>query len=499
MSFIQGTDRKQKTMFPDCIEDYIGEDNPVRVIDEYVKLVNMSAFTKSKEHRRGAPGYHPSVLLKLYLYGYVNGIRSSRKLETESHRNIEVVWLLQKLKPDFKTIADFRKENKTQLKQVFKDFTKLCKDLKLLGEEFIAIDGTKIQANNSKKNNFSKKKIQRHKQYIEDKVNSYLDLLESSDKDDSPKLKYTPEEIQKKIEKLKERKIKFEELEKKLQDSECNEVSTVDEDARLMDNKNNGVTVAYNIQTAVDSKHSIIVAYDVTNNPADQGNLNSLAEKAKDIFGKRKLEVAADKGYYQADDLMKCERNETTVYLPKQSYSNATGDKDFYGDKFTYVPEKDLYICPLGHELRRINHKSKEPKRIKYRNYDACKNCESKSKCTTAAKGRIINRSPNQDFLDTIDARTEANMDKYLQRQMIVEHPYGTIKRTMNAGYFLTRGMDSVTTETALVLLAYNFKRVINIIGVKELLRILVALRPTLSLYFYMFKSYCTKRQEIYG
>lgn len=214
MSFIQGTDRKQKTMFPDCIEDYIGEDNPVRVIDQYVELVNMSAFTKSKEHRRGAPGYHPSVLLKLYLYGYINGIRSSRKLETESHRNIEVIWLLQKLKPDFKTIADFRKENKTQLKQVFKDFTKLCKDLKLLGEEFIAIDGTKIQANNSKKNNFSKKKIDRHKQYIEDKVNSYLDLLESSDKDDSPKLKYTPEEIQQKIEKLKERKIKFEELEK---------------------------------------------------------------------------------------------------------------------------------------------------------------------------------------------------------------------------------------------------------------------------------------------
>ena len=474
MAFIQGIDRNQQMMLPECIEDYIDEDNSVRVIDAYVNTLDVKAigFTKAEKQKRGAPSYHPQTLLKLYLYGYMNSLRTSRKLERETYRNIEAIWLLEKLQPDFKTIADFRKENKKQLEEIFKDFTLLCKQLELFGEKFIAVDGTKIKASNSKKNNYTKKKITRQLKYIEEKAKEYLEQLDENDeKEKTEQKKYTKKEIEEKIEQLKRRKEKYKYLEKKLTDSGENEISTVDQDARLMDNKNNGVEVSYNVQTAVDSENSLIVAYDVINNPSDQGNLNKMAEKAKEIFiGKKEIEVAADKGYYQGEDLKKCEENKTITYVAKQTQSNSTGDREFYGDKFKYVEERDIYICPTGKELYRAKHKKEAPKRIRYKNYKACQECEYKKRCTKSAKGREINRSKHQDFLDIVDARTQENMEKYLERQKIVEHPYGTIKRSMNAGYFLTRGLDSVKAETALIMLAYNMRRAINILGVKQII-----------------------------
>ncbi len=477
MAFIKGIDRNQKIIFPEYIEDYITEDNPIRVIDEYVDTLDFEKleFTKTKEFRRGAPGYHTSTLLKLYLYGYICGIRSSRKLENETKRNIEVMWLLKKLQPDFKTIADFRKDNKNSLKGVFKDFTLLCKQLELYGETLIAVDGTKIKANNSKRNNFNQKKIDRHIKYIDEKTEEYLMALEKSDSVEATHRQYTPEQLSEKIELMKQRKEEYEQLSKKLQETGETEISTVDPDSRLMENKKNGLEMAYNLQTVVDSKHNLIVDYEITINAADQGNLNTMAEKAKEIFGKEEIEVLADKGYYQADDLKKCEENKTTTYVAKQSYSNSTNDRDFYADRFKYDKDRDLYICPANQELRRVKHRKEDVKQVKYKNNDACKNCEFKTRCTTAKSGRIISRSKDQDFLDIIDARTQENMEKYLKRQMIVEHPFGTIKRTMNAAYYLCKGLEAVSSETSLVLLAYNLKRVINILGVAKLRRKIAA------------------------
>ncbi len=245
-----------------------------------------------------------------------------------------------------------------------------------------------------------------------------------------------------------------------------------------MDNKKNGLEVNFNAQIAVDEKNKLIVANKVTNNPADQGHLNDMVQVAKETLGmdeKDTLEALADKGYYQGEDLKKCEENGTITYVTHQTYSNATGNPEYYGDKFKYDAREDVYICPEGNKLYRTKHKVKNPERIKYKNYRACRDCPNKDKCTKSSKGRIISRSKHQDFLDTVDIRTAENMDKYLKRQMIVEHPFGTIKRTMDAAYFLTRGLDSVSGEADLIFLAYNMKRVINILGVKEIIKKLKA------------------------
>lgn len=486
MAFITGIDRNQKIMFPEYVEDYVEEDNPIRVIDEYVETLNFieMGFTKTTEIRPGAPGYHPSILMKLYLYGYSNGIRSTRKLESEANRNIEVMWLLRRLKPDFKTIADFRKENRNNLVKVFKDFSLLCKELGLYGKELIAVDGTKFKANNSKRNNYNQKKIDRQVKYIDEKTQEYLKALENNDSTEENQVKYSSEEIKEKLEYLKQRKKTYEAIEQELKESGETEISTVDPDSRLMENKKNGLEMGYNLQIAVDEKHKLIVDFDVTQNASDQGNLNAMSQKAKKAFNmedKDELELLADKGFYQAEDLKKCEENNTITYVSKQTYANSTNDREFYTDKFKYDKDKDIYLCPGGYELNKINHKKEDRKSTKYRNYEACKNCEYKTRCTTAVKGRIITRSKDQDFLDKVDARTQENMDKYLQRQMIVEHPFGTIKRTMNAGYYLCRGMESILGETSLIMLAYNFKRVLNIVGIDNLRRKIAELRPSFS------------------
>lgn len=486
MAFITGIDRNQKIMFPEYVEDYVEEDSPIRVIDEYVETLNFieMGFTKTTEIRPGAPGYHPSILMKLYLYGYVNGIRSTRKLESEANRNIEVMWLLRRLKPDFKTIADFRKENRNNLVKVFKDFSLLCKELGLYGKELIAVDGTKFKANNSKRNNYNQKKIDRQVKYIDEKTQEYLKALENNDSTEENQVKYSSEEIKEKLEYLKQRKKTYEAIEQELKESGETEISTVDPDSRLMENKKNGLEMGYNLQIAVDEKHKLIVDFDVTQNASDQGNLNAMSQKAKKAFNmedKDELELLADKGFYQAEDLKKCEENNTITYVSKQTYANSTNDREFYTDKFKYDKDKDIYLCPGGYELNKINHKKEDRKSTKYRNYEACKNCEYKTRCTTAVKGRIITRSKDQDFLDKVDARTQENMDKYLQRQMIVEHPFGTIKRTMNAGYYLCRGMESILGETSLIMLAYNFKRVLNIVGIDNLRRKIAELRPSFS------------------
>ena len=475
MAYIKGEDRYQITMFPDSIDEYITEENPVRLIEAYVEGLDLEklGFKGTDPSAVGHPSYNPKDQIKLYLYGYLNRIRSSRRLEDEASRNIEVIWLLRKLKPDFKTIADFRKNNKKALKAVFRDFNKLCDEWELFGKELVAIDGSKFRACNSKKNNYSIKKLNRHLKYIDEKIDKYIKELDEKDIEESIDRKPDLKEIKEKIEELKTRKVKYEGYKKVLEEKGENEISTTDPDARLMSNSNNNVDVSYNVQTTVDGKHKLIADFKVTQNPNDLGELDNMALRAKKLFGGKEFDTLADKGYYKAEDLKKCVDNGITPYVAKQTYSNGTGDKDFYADKFKYDKEKNIYICPAGKELyyQRIRKSKGKITGYDYRNYEACKDCEYKERCTKSKKGRSITRHIDQDFLDTIDIQTEQNFDKYRLRQMIVEHPFGTIKRNWGAYYFLTKGKASVTAEVSLTYLSYNFKRVMNILGIKEMLR----------------------------
>lgn len=475
MAYIKGEDRYQITLFPDSIDEYITEDNPVRLIDAYVDGLDLKSFgfNGTNPSATGHPSYDPKDKLKLYLYGYLNRIRSSRRLEDEAARNIEVIWLLKKIKPDFKTIADFRKDNKKALKAVFRDFNRLCDEWGLFGKEMVAIDGSKFRACNSKKNNYNIKKLNRHTKYIDEKIDKYMKELDETDTTESSDRKPDLKEIKERIEELKNRKVKYEEYKNELEEKGENEISTTDPDSRLMSNGNNNVDVSYNVQTTVDEKHKLIVDFKVTQNPNDLGELDNMALRAKKLFGGKEFDVVADKGYYNAEDLKKCVDNGITPYVAKQTYSNGTGDEDFYADKFKYEKERNIYICPAGKELYYRRERKRKGKVIgsEYVNYEACKNCEYKTRCTRSEKGRSITRHVDQDFLDTIDITIEGNNEKYRQRQAIVEHPFGTIKRGWGAYYFLTKRKVSVTAEMALAFFAYNFKRVMNILGVKEMLK----------------------------
>jgi len=476
MPYVKGEDRNQITLFPESIDDYITSDNAVRVIDAYVEQVDMVAykFRFAICPKIGRPPYDPKTMLKLYLYGYLNRIRSSRRLEHETKRNIELMWLLEKRSPDFKTIADFRKDNKKALKEVFRDFNRLCKKWNLFGKELAAIDGTKFRASNSKKNNFSKKKLKRHLKYIDEKIDRYLEELDTNDEMEQADGKPSAEEIKERLEELKKRKKIYESFSEELEKSGENEISTTDPDARLMSNNNNTVDVSYNVQTTVDAEHKMIIDFEVTTQPNDLGQLSPMALRAKELLDTDCLEVLGDKGYYLPECLKTCMENGIRPYVSKQSRPNRTGDKDYFADKFHYDKERDIYICPKGMELirsRARKSKSGEITGYDYRNYKACQSCQHKDRCTTSKRGRKIYRSKDQDFLDQVDLKTREDMEKYKQRQMIVEHPFGTIKRVWDAGYYLTRGIESVTAETALTYLAYNFKRAVNILGAVEMLK----------------------------
>lgn len=469
MAYIVGESRKQITLFTDSLDDMIAEDNHVRGIDAFVTSLDMSelGFLKAEPMGIGRNPYDPRDLLKLYIYGYLNGIRSSRKLETETHRNIELMWLLCKLRPDFKTIADFRRDNKEALIKVFKQFNVLCKNWGLFSEGLVAVDGSKFRANNSKRSNYSQKKIKRNIEYLNERIDDYMRALDDSDEREAELTIPTADEIRQRMSELKERKQDYETMLNEMQAQGIKELSTTDPDARMMSVNNNGVDVCYNVQTAVDAKHKLVLDCEVINNPTDHGQLNIMANRAKEVLGVEELDVLADKGYYSTNELVKCEESQITTYVAKQQH-HGHQEEEFRGDRFTYDSEKDLYICPAGHEL--YPGKTRKVNDVEYRDYKnhrACKNCELKERCTRNQKGRIISRNLHQELLDKVDRRTEDNKALYRMRQMIVEHPFGTIKRQWGFGHFLTRGLSSVKTEASLTFLAYNLRRVMNILGVE--------------------------------
>lgn len=476
MSYITGEDRDQITLFPQSIDEYISEDNPVRVIEAFVNNIDLIelGFQRAQPSLQGRPPYNPRDLLKLYIYGYLNRIRSSRKLETEASRNLEIIWLLSTLKPDFKTIADFRKDNHKPLKEVFKQFSLLCKEWDLFSENIVAIDGSKFRASNSKKKNYNSKKLQRHLKYLEEKIEQYINELEASDKHEEHLEKPTLAEIEKRIKELETRKQDYEEKLRTIEQGETTEISTVDPDARLMSVNNNGIDVAYNVQTVVDGKNHLIVDFEIINNPTDHGQLSKMANRAQAVLQAQELHVLADKGYYSTKELKECKKAGYKTYVPKQKQANATKDEGFYADKFIYNYEQDHYTCPGGAILVPGRYRKTKEKEIigqDYYNYKACKTCSLKEKCTKSERGRSIYRNIEQKILDEVDERTRGNKELYSKRQMIVEHPFGTIKRSWGYTYFLTRGLKSVAAEKALTFLAYNLTRAINILGVKEIIK----------------------------
>jgi len=475
MAYIKGEDRKQITLFPEAIDDYITSDNPVRVVEVFVNSLDVQeiGFLRTDPNVIGRPAYDPRDMLKLYLYGYLNRIRSSRKLETEAGRNLELLWLLRKLKPDFKTIADFRKDNPEALKGVFKQFTRLCQEWDLYGRKVIAVDGSKFRASNSKRNNFSEKKIQRHLKYIDEKIATYMQELDSNDEDEAAIHIPNTEEIENRIAQLKSRKNRYQAMQEEMAETGAKEISTTDPDARLMAVNNNGVEVSYNVQTAVEQKHKLVVDSEVINNSADHGQLNGMAKKAKEVLGVEEIKVLADKGYYSTNDLKECAGNQIETYVAKpKRWSNVPNPEGFSQEHFQYDLEEDLYRCPTGQllypgrirEIRDVQYQD-------YKNFRACRECELKDLCTRSPKGRIISRNLDQALLDEVDRRMRENQELYVQRQMIVEHPFGTLKRSFGFTHFLTRGLKSVGTENKLHFLVYNLRRVINILGVEEIVR----------------------------
>lgn len=474
MGYIQGINRDQLTILPECLDDYIGEDNYTRIIDAFVESLELKEmnFLKVTPAKEGRPPYNPRDLLKLYIYGYMNRIRSSRRLEKETTRNLELIWLINKLHPDFKTIADFRKDNKEAIKEVFKRFVLLCKGWSLYGKELITVDSSKFKAWNSKKKNFNTAKLDKKIKDIDQKIDEYLAELDENDEKEPKEREITAEEIKKRIEQLKQKQIKYEEYKKVIKESGETQLSLTDSEARSMVN-NQKVEVCYSVQTTVEEKNKLILDYEVTNDTREQGHLSVMGNRAKEILEVETIEALADKGYYLAVDIKQCVDDKINPYIPKPENPNApTQEEGFRTKNFQYDQARDLYICPGKAELTLNGTFKKDGKTFKrYNNRSACKVCKLKARCNSATRnGRNIDRWEHQEILDQVEHQTKTNWEKYRKRQSIVEHPFGTIKRGFDAYYLLTKGKSSVGAEIGLTYLTYNLKRVIKILGVKELI-----------------------------
>lgn len=472
MGHIRGADRSTVLLFPEAIDDYITEDNPVRFIDAFVVSLDLAGlgFARATPAATGRPAYDPADLLKLYLYGYLNRVRSSRMLERGAVRNVEVMWLLKKLTPDFKTIADFRKENLAAIKGVCREFTLICRRLDLFGGELVAIDGSKFRADNSRKRNFSRDGLARLIRQADEKIAAYLDEMGRRDAAETAAIRPTAEELMAKIEHLKERRRRYQGLAEEVRQSGASELSLTDADSRLMSVRQ-GLDVCYNAQTAVDSRHKLIVHHEVTNAHTDEVCLVPMATTAKEVLGVGTLEVVADKGYYAGEEIKRREEQGVITYIPKALVSPKLKKELFTKDDFRYDAPTDTYTCPEG---ARLTHRFTTPERngVRQRYYraPACKSCAVRPRCTENKRGRTIKRLMDEEVLERMAERLRGHPEKMSLRGQLVEHPFGTMKRGMSQGYFLLRGLKKVAAGMSLTVLCYNLKRVLNIVGVDELL-----------------------------
>ena len=475
--FVDGVDRSQGLLLPDRLEDYVHEDNPVRVVDAFVEALDLSAlgFEAVNRGAGGRPAYHPAALLKIYIYGYLNRIQSSRRLEREAQRNLELIWLTGRLAPDFKTIADFRKDNGGAITAVCSRFVALCRNMKVFSHAIVAIDGSKLKAVNSRDRNFTVGKIKGRRQQLEDSVARYLAELDRSDRDPTLLPEGRVPQLRDKLAKLHAQMEKLDEIEKQLEATPDHQISLTDPDARSMTSSGRGTgTVGYNVQAAVDAKHHLIVAYDVTNDGHDRAQLSRMAMKAKDALGAEHMTALADRGYFSAPEILACEEAGVIPLVPKPLTSNAKAEGRFDKRDFVYDEAADEYECPAGE--RAIHRFTTEEKGLTLHKYwsSACPRCPIRKKCTTASYRRI-GRWEHEHVLERMQMLLDARPQTAVVRRQTVEHVFGTLKSWLGTTPLLTKTLPKVRTEVSLAVLAYNLKRMIKIMGTEGMVRSIAA------------------------
>jgi len=484
MRYVAGVERTQAVLFPQSLEEYISEENPVRFIDAYVAGLDLVGlgFTHARPSERGRPAYDPGDLLRLYIYGYLNRVRSSRRLEKEAQRNVEVMWLMRKLRPDFKTIADFRVDNRTALTAVFKQFVCFC-DLEMFGGELVAIDGSKFRASNSRQRLFTPGKLADRLRRIEQQIHAYLAELDDNDQEPEPseaeQSALSAQQLQARIAQLRERHRKYRDLQQEMAARGLKQIALTDADARLMPqsfSQGGGTVVAYNVQIAVDAKYKLIAAYEVTNDTNDLRQLTHMATQAKQALQVEELEVVADAGYYDGDEVAACQAQGIEVYVPKPTNSSKSLSQGLFSKQdFVYDAALDAYRCPAGQLLTyRFTATQQQGRALKhyYTSIPACANCALRAKCTTRTDDgpRQVTRLVNEGALERMAQRMAAQPHKFSLRKQLAEHPFGTLKRAWNSDHLLLRGLSKVNAEGALKMLAYNLRRAISVLGVPALM-----------------------------
>jgi transposase len=471
MAHLTGHDRSQTLLLPESLDDYVAAENPVRFIEAFVDNLDLAAagFARVQPKATGRPGYAPADLLKLYIYGYLNRTRSSRRLEAETHRNIEMIWLLRHLKPDFKTIADFRRINHKAFRPVFRQFVLLCRELDLFGKELLAVDGTRIKAVNNKDRNFTRASLTEFIRLADAKLDDYLQRLDHADAAETGTSGSRVENLAEKIAAVRGRRDRCQEMLAELDRTGESQISLTDPDSRAMA-AHTRVAVGYNAQIAVDAKHKLIVEQQVTNQVLDMGLLTETAEPAKEILGVETIDVVTDKGYFKIEDIEACEKAGMEPYVPRPQRGPSVRAGFFRKDEFKYDPETDSFTCPAGQRLTPYASSAlRQLKKINYANRKACRDCPLRARCT-GNQFRTVSRLENEAVLDRMAARLALRPGILGQRREVVEHPFGTIKQWMYQGAFLMRGLEKVRAEFSLTALAYNIRRVLNLVAFDKLM-----------------------------
>lgn len=471
--FVQGADRRQPTLLPDCLDDYVAEDNPVRVVDVFVDELDLKGlgFEGMTPAATGRPAYHPAMLLKLYVYGYLNKVQSSRRLEREAQRNVELMWLTGRLAPDHKTIADFRRENGAAIQAACAQFVVLCRQLGLFGAALVAIDGSKFKAVNTRDKNFTAYKVKRRIEQVAEHIAGYLQDLDTADRHEGEAAEARSGRLVEKIDRLRAQMQMLKAMEAEVEASPDGQVSLTDPDARAMATSGRGSgIVGYNVQSAVEGEHHLIVAHEVVMTGSDREQLASMAGKAKDAMGVEALDVLADRGYYSGEEILACETMGVTPYVPKPLTSGAKAAGRFGKQDFVYLPDQDVYRCPAGALLPR--HMTTVEKGLTLHRYwdrASCTGCRLKPHCTPSVERRIT-RWEHEAVIDALQARIDLAPRAMRTRRRLVEHPFGTIKAWMGHTHFLMKRLPNVKTEISLHILAYNMKRVMAVLGTKPLM-----------------------------
>jgi transposase len=471
--FIEGVERSQSSLFPERLEDWVCEDHPVRVIDLFVDDLDLRdlGFERTAAARTGRPGYHPGVLLKLFIYGYLNRIPSSRRLEREAGRNVELMWLTGRLAPDHKTIADFRRDNGPAIRRTCATFVELCRRIGVLKGDCVAIDGSKFKAVNNRDRNFTKGKIASRIAHLEASVERYIEEMVRIDRQEEGEVQMEKvDNLARRYARVRNEITRLQAMEHALEDAPDGQISLTDPDARAMATsaKNSGL-VGYNIQTAVDTETHLIVAHEVTNLCHDRDQLAAMAKGARVALGRDEMSAIADKGYFSGREILACHDAGITTTVPRPETSGNRVKGMYVKADFAYDAADDVYRCPAGEEL--TYRYTREENGLQMRRYwtNECQDCPVKSRCTTG-KERRITRWEQEHLVEAMQERISGGTGLMRLRRSTVEHPFGTIKAWMGATHFQMRRLKNVRTEMALQVLAYNFKRMISMIGTRGLM-----------------------------